>query len=196
MYRRALFSIALVVVAVLTAGAGALAFLGSSSVDPAPVAEETLFDVGEAGSVRVSSDGTDLHVVSVTTADGWQHRIARPSGESVNVVFVASDLGIDFHAALDDDSIVGKIRIVAPPPEENQPIANAAADEPTQAGVFESRQLVEPVMQASDTALQSEPAASKPVLAEAGPEGLGLGYGKIIDETPIIDPVLDGWSGG
>lgn len=202
MYRRALVSIALVAIAVMAAGGAAVALLGSASADEALVAEDVLFDVGEAGSVIVTSDGSDLRVVSVSTADGWGHRIAREGGSSVNVVFSAAGLGIDFHAVLDEASIVGRIRIVAAPSEgtpvpaeidtveaaapESAALEPASEDEP-----FEdtSSPAVQPTNR--DQVLQQEPAAPEPATAIAGPGDLGLAYGKITGETPIIDPVLD-----
>ncbi len=118
MYRQVLVSMALVATVVTAVGGAAIALVGFERADVARVAEDVLFDVGEAGSVIVRSDGTDVEVVSVSTSDGWGHRIARESGSSVSVVFEADDLGIDFRAGLDEASIVGRIRIVTSSSDE------------------------------------------------------------------------------
>lgn len=195
MYRRALVSIALVAVAVLTAGGAALALFGHDSVSPTSPLEQVLFEVGEAGSVVVSSDGSSLEVVDVTAADGWEHRIASMSGSTVNVVFVARDMGIDFHADLDDASVVGRIRILSAPTAVSDalddevgeagppPVTAQAPNDGDGGGMIDQQETV---------GLVQEPAVLEdgPATRGAGVE-LGIEYGKIAGDTPIIDPVLD-----
>jgi hypothetical protein len=159
-----------------------------------------LFGVGEAGSVIVRSDGTEVSVVEVVTSEGWDHRIAREVGSSVNVVFVAAAVGIDFRAALEESSIVGRIRIVTPPAGvPPAPSADAAAvldqlDRGLETADVADATSAPPLRPQGSPA--EEPAAPNPVTTPPGPEGLGLAYGKIDDSVPIVDPVLDARTSG
>jgi len=196
MYHKALVSIALVAVAVVTAGGAALALLGSEDSSSVAVTEQVLFDVGEAGTVIVTSDGSRLEVSEVTTASGWDHRIADSSGSSVNVVFVASGMGIDFHADLDDASVVGRIRILASPaPLPQAPLVDDVGTIATKADAsgttHDDPAIPAPVDRQSADSLQSESAQQKSPSTHGSGVEIGLEYGKVSGETPIIDPVLD-----
>ena len=110
--------------AVLTAGllAGLMA-LGTANalvLDTTPGSEttaseqatagvETTYEVGDAGTVTLTNDGTQLEIVSVQQNDGWTIEIEVASGREVEVDFRKDTRRIQFNAELED----GEIRIRA-----------------------------------------------------------------------------------
>ena len=110
--------------AVLTAGllAGLMA-LGTANalvLDTAPGSEfttseqatagvETTYEVGDAGTVTLTNDGTHLDVVSVQQNEGWLIEIEVASGREVEIDFRKDTRRIQFNAELED----GEIRIRA-----------------------------------------------------------------------------------
>lgn len=114
MHRRALVSIALVAVVVMTAGVAALGVLaGSQRGAQGSDTGEVLFEVGEAGTVTVRSTGHDLRIVDVTANTHWEHDVKQSKGDRVQVEFTGSDVGLDFVATVENLSVTGQIRIVA-----------------------------------------------------------------------------------
>jgi hypothetical protein len=110
--------------AILTAGIlASLMALGTANalvIDTAPGAEttaseqavsgtETTYEVGDAGTVTVTNDGTQLEILSVVQNAGWQIEIEVATGREVEVDFRNGTRRIQFNAELED----GEIRIRA-----------------------------------------------------------------------------------
>ncbi len=82
---------------------------GSGASQQAVAGEQTVFDVGDAGSVTLLDAGTTLEVVSVEQAAGWKIEIEVASGREVEVDFSNGTRRIQFNAELED----GEIRVRA-----------------------------------------------------------------------------------
>jgi hypothetical protein len=82
---------------------------GSTATEQAVAGLETTYEVGDAGTVTVSNDGTVLEIVSVVQATGWQIEIEVASGREVEVDFTSGTRRIQFNAELED----GQIRVRA-----------------------------------------------------------------------------------
>ncbi len=111
-------------VAVLTAGllAGLMA-IGTANalvLDTTPGSEataseqattgaETTYEVGDAGTVTLTNDGSQLEIVSVQQNTGWQIEIEVAAGREVEVDFRKDTRRIQFNAELED----GEIRVRA-----------------------------------------------------------------------------------
>ena len=110
--------------AVLTAGllAGLMA-IGTANalvLDTTPGSETTVseaatpglessYEVGDAGTVTLTNDGSQLEVVSVEQTEGWQIEIEAAAGREVEVDFRSGTRRIQFNAELED----GEIRVRA-----------------------------------------------------------------------------------
>jgi hypothetical protein len=81
----------------------------TSASDRAVAGMETTYEVGDAGTVTLTNDGTQLSVVSVQQNDGWQIEIEVASGREVEVDFRNGTRRIQFNAELED----GEIRVRA-----------------------------------------------------------------------------------
>jgi hypothetical protein len=109
-----------VVTAGLLAGLMALGTANALVLDTAPGSEatareqavagvETVYEVGDAGTVTVTNDGARLEIVSVNQNDGWQIEIETAAGREVEVDFRNGTRRIQFNAELED----GEIRVRA-----------------------------------------------------------------------------------
>jgi hypothetical protein len=109
-----------VVTAGLLAGLMALGTANALVLDTEPGSEttareqavagvETVYEVGDAGTVTLTNDGAQLEVVSVNQNDGWQIEIEMAAGREVEVDFGNGTRRIQFNAELED----GEIRVRA-----------------------------------------------------------------------------------
>ena len=71
--------------------------------------EQTVYEVGNAGTVTIAKDGSVLSVASVNQAPGWVIEIETASGREVEVDFRNGDTRVQFNAELED----GQIRVRA-----------------------------------------------------------------------------------
>lgn len=109
-----------VVTAGLLMGLMALGTANALVLDTAPGTEtvasetavagtETVYEVGDAGTVTITNDGTQLEIVSVDQNDGWLIEIEMATGREVEVDFRSGTRRIQFNAELED----GEIRVRA-----------------------------------------------------------------------------------
>jgi hypothetical protein len=109
-----------VVTAGLLMGLMALGSANALVLDTAPGTEtvaseaavagtETVYEVGDAGTVTIANDGTQLEIVSVDQNDGWLIEIEMATGREVEVDFRSGTRRIQFNAELED----GEIRVRA-----------------------------------------------------------------------------------
>lgn len=109
-----------VVAAGLLAGLMALGTANALVLDTAPGTEtianeaavagtEAVYEVGDAGTVTITNDGTQLDIVSVNQNDGWVIEIETATGREVEVDFRMGTRRIQFDAELED----GEIRVRA-----------------------------------------------------------------------------------
>lgn len=70
---------------------------------------ETSYEVGDAGTVTLTNDGSALEIVSVEQSEGWQIEIETATGREVEVDFRSGTRRIQFNAELED----GEIRVRA-----------------------------------------------------------------------------------
>ena len=81
----------------------------TTASEQATAGVETTYEVGDAGTVTLTNDGTQLEVVSVQQNEGWLIEIEVTSGREVEVDFRKDTRRIQFNAELED----GEIRIRA-----------------------------------------------------------------------------------
>jgi len=173
MYQRALVSIGSVAIAVLVIGGLALAGLAQVSAAPS---NDVVFQVGEAGSVSVRTDGPQLAIVDVDPNRGWEYDVATEP-TTARVEFRSEEAGIDFDAALSSDRIVGRIRIVS----NDRAPAPAKSDEDTaQQGATAPTGEAAPNGERADAGLTYEPETD--VVIVVGD------YQRPIDRPPVEGP--------
>jgi hypothetical protein len=81
----------------------------TAASEQAATGVETTYEVGDAGTVTITNDGTQLEIVSVNQNDGWQIEIEVATGREVEVDFRSGTRRIQFNAELED----GEIRVRA-----------------------------------------------------------------------------------
>lgn len=81
----------------------------ATASETATAGAETTYQVGEAGTVTLINDGTQLDVASVQQNEGWQIEIEVATGREVEVDFRNGTRRIQFNAELED----GEIRVRA-----------------------------------------------------------------------------------
>lgn len=83
----------------------------SSTALPDPgVAETIMYEVGDAGTVTIASDGAALSIVAVDAADGWAAEVEVASGREVEADFRNGMRRIQFNAELEDGEIRVRVR--------------------------------------------------------------------------------------
>ena len=113
--RRTLAVISTGALAALLALGTANALVSNSSSESSPIVvststgDQTTYEVGAAGTVTLSNDGSTLSVISVNQAPGWVIEIEVASGREVEVDFRNGDTLIQFNAELED----GEVRVRA-----------------------------------------------------------------------------------
>ena len=105
--RRTLAVISTGALAALLALGTANALVSNSSSESSPIVvststgDQTTYEVGAAGTVTLSNDGSTLSVISVNQAPGWVIEIEVASGREVEVDFRNGDTLIQFNAELE-----------------------------------------------------------------------------------------------
>lgn len=82
----------------------------TTSLPGSGVAETIVYEVGDAGTVTISSDGSMLSIVDIETAVGWTAEIEVAVGREVEADFRNSTLRIQFNAELEDGEIRVRVR--------------------------------------------------------------------------------------
>ena len=82
----------------------------SSTLSAAIGAETTMYQVGVAGTVTISSSGSTLAIVSVDPTAGWSEEIEVGSGGEVEADFRDGTRRIQFNAELEDGQIEVRVR--------------------------------------------------------------------------------------
>jgi len=78
---------------------------------PDPGETETVtYEVGEAGTVRISSDGTSLTIVAVDATEGWATEVEVAVGREVEADFRNGDRRFQFNAEIEDGQIQVRVR--------------------------------------------------------------------------------------
>ena len=122
MFKRMSAVIATVLAVLMTVGIGS-AIVGpgaddslstsstTSSTFPAAIsAETTMYQVGVAGTVTISSNGSTLTIVSVDPAAGWSEEVEAGSGGEVEADLRDGTRRIQFNAELEDGQIKVRVR--------------------------------------------------------------------------------------
>ena len=82
-----------------------------SSALPDPVGAETVvYEVGDAGFVTVTSEGSTLSIVVAEAAEGWTAEIEVASGPEVEADFRNGTRRIQFNAELEDGQVKVRVR--------------------------------------------------------------------------------------
>lgn len=81
----------------------------TTASEQATAGVETSYEVGDAGTVTLTNDGSVLDIVSVQQTEGWQIEIETATGREVEVDFRSGTRRIQFNAELED----GEIRVRA-----------------------------------------------------------------------------------
>jgi hypothetical protein len=68
------------------------------------------YEAGAAGSVTISSDGSQLTIVDVTAADGWSHEIEVQVGREVEMDFRNGEERVQFNAEFEDGEVRVRVR--------------------------------------------------------------------------------------
>ena len=84
-------------------------------------ADAIIYEVADAGTVSVTSDGLALEIASIEPAEGWSGEIEGPSGREVEAQFSDGDRQIHFRAEIDGGQIEAKV-------EANDDTANVGDD--------------------------------------------------------------------
>lgn len=72
--------------------------------------EAFAYEVGDAGTITVESDGTGLAITAVTASDGWAAEVEIAQGREVEADFRTGDRRIQFNAELEDGQIRVRVR--------------------------------------------------------------------------------------
>ncbi|MGA9596131.1 MAG: hypothetical protein WBV06_08245, partial [Acidimicrobiia bacterium] len=89
--------------------------VGSSSEPVAATSAEVatadaiIYEVADAGTVSVTSNGLALEIASIEPAEGWSGEIEGPSGREVEAQFSDGDRQIHFKAEIDGGQIEAKV---------------------------------------------------------------------------------------
>jgi hypothetical protein len=68
-----------------------------------------VFEVEEAGTVRLRADGGRLEIVSVDPSSGWDYRITEEERDEVEIDFTRGNEKIEFEAELEDGRIETRV---------------------------------------------------------------------------------------
>ena len=145
MFKRMSAVIATVLAVLMTVGIGS-AIVGpgaddslstsstTSSTFPAAIsAETTMYQVGVAGTVTISSSGSTLAIVSVDPTAGWSEEIEVGSGGEVEADFRDGTRRIQFNAELEDGQIKVRVREGADDNGSGSTVTTVATDSPAPA---------------------------------------------------------------
>jgi hypothetical protein len=72
-------------------------------------ADAIIYEVADAGTVSVTSDGLALEIASIEPAEGWSGEIEGPSGREVEAQFSDGDRQIHFKAEIDGGQVEAKV---------------------------------------------------------------------------------------
>ncbi|MDH5616918.1 MAG: hypothetical protein OEY62_10310 [Acidimicrobiia bacterium] len=73
-------------------------------------AETTVYEVGDAGTVTVASDGASLSIVAAEAAQGWVSEVEVAAGREVEADFRNGSRRIQFNAELEDGEVRNRVR--------------------------------------------------------------------------------------
>ena len=121
MFKKIATVIGVVLAALMAVGVGSAAIGPSSdstttttsSTSPLPdpsVNETIMYEVGDAGTVTVASDGASLTIVAVESAEGWAAEVEVASGREVEADFRNGVRRVQFNAELEDGEIRVRVR--------------------------------------------------------------------------------------
>jgi len=123
MFKRSAIALATMLAVLMTVGVGLAATSvpestsstttstpSTTSIPDAGEAQTIIYDVGDAGTVTVSSDGSSLAIVAVDTNDGWTAEVEAPMGREVEADFRNGTTRIQFNAELEDGEIKVRVR--------------------------------------------------------------------------------------
>jgi len=82
----------------------------TTSIPDADEAQTVIYEVGDAGTVTVSSDGISLSIVAVGTNEGWTEEVEASAGREVEADFRHGATRIQFNAELEDGEIKVRVR--------------------------------------------------------------------------------------
>jgi hypothetical protein len=90
--------------------AGALVTGVAWAAMPTTTAIDTMFEVGDAGTVVVVTDGAQVAIDEVVAAAGWRYEIGSSVGVEAQVDFWSGDRRVRFTAELEDGEIRSRVR--------------------------------------------------------------------------------------
>lgn len=123
MFKRSAIALATMLAVLMTVGVGLAATSvpdstsstttstpSTTSIPDAGEAQTIIYDVGDAGTVTVSSVGSSLAIVAVDTNEGWTAEVEAPMGREVEADFRNGTTRIQFNAELEDGEIKVRVR--------------------------------------------------------------------------------------
>ena len=135
---------------------------------------ESTYEVGDAGTVTLTNDGSQLEIVSVQQSEGWQIEIEAATGREVEVDFRSGTRRIQFNAELED----GEIRVRA-----RERVVTAS-----------TTQATTQTTPSTDAAASTSSASEGTVTYEAGAAGTVTISDDGNQRTIVSVDAADGWS--